>query len=74
MQSNLPSASDYFKERAKAANLTDSIVHVYDTVIVGIMEDYAALKLEEYKRSEELREFHDEDFSSPLGSHFAGND
>lgn len=74
MRSMLPTAESFFGERAKSANLTDSIIFVYDTAIVAIMEEYAALKLEEYKKTQELREFYDEDFSRPSGSHFHQED
>lgn len=39
MQSMLPTAESFFRERAKAANLTNSIIFVYDTAIVAIMEE-----------------------------------
>jgi hypothetical protein len=40
-------AQEFFKDQAKKANLSESIIYVYDTVIISIMEDYAALKVRE---------------------------
>lgn len=67
-------ALTFFKEQAKKANLTEVTIYVYDTVIASIMEEYAEVKLEEYKRTQELREFHEEDFGSPVGDHFSRED
>lgn len=47
-------AKTFFKEEAKKANLVDSVIYIYDTVIVDIMEKYAQLKLKEYKQRNDI--------------------
>jgi hypothetical protein len=57
----LPSASEFFKEQTKSANIAGSVV----TMIARIMDDYAELKVEEYKHAQDLREFYEEDVVKP---------